>query len=83
MEEELPDIPYTPMRDRNIDEAVTTSPSKDPPDPKRPRAMTPAERAARYRANRPAKKKEENLKNIRDIKAKKQQELTTEEREAN
>ena len=82
MEEELPDIPYTPMRDRSIDEVVTASPSKDPLDPKRPRAMTPAERAARYRANRPAKKKEEDLKKKRDNKVKKQQELTTEKREA-
>ena len=57
--DELPDIPYTPMRDSSIDEGAATSSATDPPDPKRSRPMTPAERKARSRQAQSAMKREE------------------------
>ena len=57
-DKELPDIPYTPMRDGSIDEGATTSSGTDPPDPKRPRAMMEAERKAKSRAAKLAKQTE-------------------------
>ena len=60
-DKDLPDLPYTPMRDGSIDEGATTSSGTDPPDPKRPRAMTAAERKAKSRAAQSAKKKEEDM----------------------
>ena len=59
-DKDLPDIPYTPMRDGSIDEGASTSSGTDPPDPKRPRPMTPAERQAKRRAAQSAKKKEDD-----------------------
>ena len=53
-----------------------------PPDPKRPRALTAAERAAKYRANRFSKKKEEDLETQKAAMIKLRKEQTTEEREA-
>ena len=58
-QDELPDIPYTPMRDSNIDKGAASSSATDPPDPKQARLMTGAERTARSRAAQSAKKKEE------------------------
>ena len=55
--DELPDIPYTPMRDRSIDEGASTSSATDPPDPKRSCPMIPAERKARSRQAQSAKKR--------------------------
>ena len=52
-EKDLPDLPHTPMRDGRIDEGAMTSSGADPPDPKRPRPMTPAERQAKRRAKKP------------------------------
>ena len=60
-DKDLPDLPYTPMRDGSNDEGATMSSGTDPPDPKRPRAMTAAERKAKSRAAQSAKKKEEEL----------------------
>ena len=68
-DKELPDIPYIPMRDGSIDEGATTSSGTDPPDPKRPRAMTGAERKVKSRAAQSAKKKENEL--AKDCDAKK------------
>ena len=53
-----------------------------PPDPKRPRALTGAERAAKYRANRSAKKKEEDMETQKAAMAKVRQEQTTKKRQA-
>ena len=57
------------MRDGSIDEGATTSSGTDPPDPKRPQAMTAAERKAKSRAAQSTKKKENEL--AKDCDAKK------------
>ena len=80
-DKDLPDIPYTPMRDGSIDEGASTSSGTDPPDPKRPRPMTPAERQAKRRAAQSAKKKEDDRAKNREAMASARSEQTAEERE--
>ena len=80
-EDELPDIPYTPMRDRNIDEGAASSSATDPPDPKRARPMTGVERKARSRAAQSAKKRGEARCKNRNDKATHRLEESAEERE--
>ena len=64
----LPDIPYTPMKDSNINDGASTSSAVDSPPVKRSRALTPAERMARSRKAQSAEKREETK--SRDIAAK-------------
>ena len=90
MEEDLPDIPYTPMRDINDQPA---GPSSSPtgkvkeigkqdiqylisgsPDQKRARVLTAAEKKARYRANRSAALKAEELKRRKEARQNQTQE---------
>ena len=95
-EEELPDIPYTPMRETSYDEAGPSCSSTGnikqfesmiyiiefiigPPAPKRRRALTAAEKKARYRANRSAAQKAEEQRKDKEAKARKRQERTAEE----
>ena len=60
-DKELPDIPYTPMRDGSIDEGAATTSGTDPPDPKQPQTMMAAERKSKIRAAQSAKKREDDL----------------------
>ena len=76
MEEDLPDIPYTPMRDISDQPGSSSSPTgkvkeigkqdiqyliSGSPDQKRQRVLTAAKKKARYRANRSAALKAEEL----------------------
>ena len=79
--EELPDIPYTPMRDSSIDEGAATSSATDPPDPKRSRPMTPAERKARSRQAQSAMKREEAREKNRQGNVKMRSQQSTVEKE--
>ena len=94
MEEDLPDIPYTPMRDINDQPAgSSSSPTgkvkeigkqdiqyliSGSPDPKRVRVLTAAEKKALYRANRSAAQKAEELKKRKETR----QEQTAEKKVA-
>ena len=79
--DELPDIPYTPMRDSSIDEGAATSSATDPPDPKRSRPMTPAERKARSRQAQSAMKREEAREKNRQGNVKMRSQQSTVEKE--
>ena len=89
MEEDLPDIPYTPMRDISDQPGSSSSPTgkvkeigkqdiqyliSGSPDQKRPRVLTAAEKKARYRANRSAALKAEELKRRKEARQNQTQE---------
>ena len=77
----LPDIPYTPMQDSNINDGASTSSAVDSPPVKRSRALTPAARKAKSRKAQSAEKKEATNAKDRADKAKAKEDQSVEKRQ--